>query len=97
MEQLWVQKETTKLLLLVNVDDDNNVFGGKASRIDSLQNIEHAKISGKEYYCLKYTITNGNRNLLVNGIQNKQYSMPRFESNFTNENGGIRIKFNCTY
>ena len=96
IEQFWVQEDKTKLLLLVKVDKDNNIFGGKASRIDSLQNIECAKMSGNEYHHLKCTITDGNHDLLVNGIQKKQYSMPQFESNFRNLNGGIRIKFDCT-
>ena len=76
MGKLWVKEDKTKLLLIVKVDEDNDMFEGKASKLDSLQNISHAKISGKEYYRLKCTITDGNRDLLVNGIQNKQYPLP---------------------
>ena len=56
------------------------MFEGKAKQINNIQNIEQTKISGKDYYRLKCTITEGNRDLLVRGIQNKQYPMPRFKS-----------------
>ena len=29
MEQLWVQEDKTKLLLLVKVDEDDDMFGGE--------------------------------------------------------------------
>ena len=66
--------------MLVRVDEDDKMFGGKAKQINKIQNIEIAKISGREYYRIKCTITEGNRDLLVRGIQNKQYPMPRFKS-----------------
>ena len=96
MEQLWVEPDKTKLLLLVKVDDDGDMFGGKASAIDAIQNIERTTISGKEYYRLKCTITNGNKHLLVDGIKTKQYSMSRFESDFANRRGGIGVMFDGT-
>ena len=60
MEQLWVQEGKTKMIILVKVDEDNDIFGWKESKIDLLQNIECAKISGKEYNQLKCTINDGN-------------------------------------
>ena len=67
MEQLWIQHDKTKLLLLVKVDDDEEMFGGKAAAVDAIQNIERTTISGTNYYRLKCTITDGNRNQLVHG------------------------------
>ena len=80
-------------MLLVKVDDDVDMFGGKASAVHAVQNIERTTISGKEYYRLKCTITDGNKHLLVDGIKTKQYSMRRFEADFANRRGGIDVKF----
>jgi len=96
MEQLWIQPDKTKLLLLVKVDDDKESFGGKAAAIDAVQNIERTIISGKQYYRLKCTITDGNRNELVHGIATKQYSVERFESDYKYRRGNFGISFDGT-
>ena len=44
---LQVQKEASKLLLLIMVNKDNDMFEGKVAKIDSLQNIEQTTISEK--------------------------------------------------
>ena len=40
LEQLWVTENKTKLLLLVNVDDDHSLFDDKGSKIEKMQEIE---------------------------------------------------------
>ena len=40
IEQLWVSEEKTRLLLLVNVDDDNNLFNGLGAKMDAIQHMD---------------------------------------------------------
>ena len=96
MEQLWIQHDKTKLLLLVKVDDDEEMFGGKAAAVDAIQNIKRTTISGKKYYRLKCTITDGNRNQLVHGIAAKQYTHERFEYDYKHRHGNFGISFDGT-
>ena len=94
MEQLWIQHDKTKLLLLVKVDEDEEMFGGKGAAVDEIQNIERTVISGKQYYRLKFTITDKNRNL--HGIAAKQYTRERFEYDYKHRHGNFGISFNGT-
>ena len=65
MEQLWVSENTTKLFLLLNVEDDNVLFGGKGGALDAQQQLEPTTISGRKFYRLKCTITAGSRHKLT--------------------------------
>ena len=56
MEQLWVTEHKTKLLVLVNVADDLDVYGGIGAAVEKVQCIDRANISGREYYRLKCTV-----------------------------------------
>ena len=44
MEQIWIQNDRTKLLLLVNVDDDQRMFGGQGATVEQLQSVDRASI-----------------------------------------------------
>ena len=93
MEQLWIQHDKTKLLLLVKVDDGAEMFGGTATAVNGIQKIKRTVIMGKEYYRLKCTITDGNRNQLVHGIASKQYSHEQFEYDYKHRHGNFGISF----
>ena len=49
-----------------------------------------------EYYWLTCTIDEGNYNMLVNGVQTKQYSDAKFRCDYISKNGGIKVKFDGT-
>ena len=90
-EQLLVSEDNTKLLLLVNAADDNAYFGGLGKLISERQGMEVATISGRQYYRLKGTITQGTHHLLVNGVDAKMYSQAEFEKDY--EKNPCRQKF----
>ena len=46
IKQLWVTEENTTMLLLVSVGDDDRMFGGLGAKIDDVQRLERASISG---------------------------------------------------
>ena len=96
MEKLWTQENSTKLLLLVKVSDEDNIFGGKGSDINHCQNLERTTISGKQYYRMKCTIDEGNYNMLVHGKSSKMYTHDRFVSDYKNKRGTIRVTFDDT-
>ena len=56
IEQLWVSEEESHLLLLVNADDDNNLFDGPGARMDTIQHMDQASILSPSYYRLQCTI-----------------------------------------
>ena len=68
LEQLMLMEDRTRLMLLVNVDDDHNLFGGLGAKINAKQQLEIASISGKKYYRLKCTVIQSNRDELVHGF-----------------------------
>ena len=47
LEHLWVTKDKTKLLILVNIDDDDSLFAGKGSKIDKLQKMNQLPLLAK--------------------------------------------------
>ena len=96
IEQLWVSPNKTKLLLLVNINDDATIFGGKGNKINSMQNIDQCTIAGKQYYRLKCTIEEGNYDMLDNGPKTKMYSEARFKYDFKYRRGGIQVQFDGT-
>ena len=57
MEKLCVCENNTKLLLLLNVKDDELLFGGKGGTINAEQDLEQTTISGRKFYWLKCTLT----------------------------------------
>ena len=93
LEQLMLMEDRTRLMLLVNVDDDHNLFGGLGAKINAKQQLEIASISGKKYYRLKCTVIQSNRDELVHGLSNKMYSQALFEGDFQSRNGGFIIQF----
>ena len=72
----------TRMLLLFNVDDDQNLFGGLAARIDNQQQLERASIAGKLYYRLKCTVIEFNKSDIINGVINRTYSKFKFKEDF---------------
>ena len=96
MEQLSVSENNTKLLLLLSVDDDDLLFGGKGGVINAEQRLEPTTISGRKFYLLKCTITEGSRHLLVDGANANSYMESSFIKDWKNHNGGIHFKFDGT-
>ena len=47
IEKLWVTEHKTKFLVLINVADDLDIYGGISAATEKVQHIERAKISGK--------------------------------------------------
>ena len=88
-----MSEEKARLLLLVNVDDDANLFDGLGARMDSIQHMDQASISGRSYYRLQCIIIQSNRDDLVYGAQKKMYSEAWFKQDSKSCNGGFRIKF----
>ena len=81
------------MLLLVNVDDDHNLFDGLAAKVENEQQLERASISGKTFIRLKCTVIESNKNDIVHGVLNRTYSETKFKDDYKNRNGGFRIKF----
>jgi hypothetical protein len=49
IEQLWVTEYRTKLLVLINVADDLNMYGGLGAAVKKVQRIDRTNISGRDY------------------------------------------------
>ena len=67
-------KKNTKLLLLLNVEDDKLIFGDKGRAINSEQDLEQTTISERKFYRLKFTLIEGSRHLLVDGANINSYT-----------------------
>ena len=50
LENIFTLPEKPKLLLLVQVYDNDTKFGGKVETIDKVQNLGRRKIGNREYY-----------------------------------------------
>ena len=97
MEQLWVTEHKTKLLVLVNVADDLDVYGGIGAAVEKVQCIDRANISGREYYRLKCTVTSSTQDKLVFGKQSGTYSREQFERDVgKSRNGDFGVSFDGT-
>ena len=97
MEQLWVTEHRTKLLVLINVADDLELYGGIGAAVDKVQRIDRANISGREYYRLKCTVTSSTRDKLVFGEQAGIYSREQFERDVgESRNGDFGVSFDGT-
>ena len=89
IEQLWVTEYKTKLLVLINVADDLDLYGGIGAIVDKVQCIDRATISGREYYRLKCTVTSSTRDKLVFGEKTGTYSREQFERDVGEVQGGL--------
>ena len=78
MGQLWVTPKRTKLLLLVSVDDDFELFGSKGFAVNSQQQIQKNSSRGRIYYPLQCTIISSNCNTLINEVKDKTYMEAKF-------------------
>ena len=96
MEQICVCKDNMKLLLLLNIKDDELLFGGKGRAINAEQDLEQTTISGRKLYPLKCTLTKGSHHLLMDGTKANSYTESRFIQDWKDNNGGVRVKFNGT-
>ena len=57
----------TKLLVLINVADNADMYGGLGAAVKKVQYIDCTTISGRDYYRLKCTVTFSNRDKFVYG------------------------------
>jgi hypothetical protein len=97
IEQLWVTEYKTKLLVLINVADDLNMYGGLGAAVEKVQRIDRTTISGRDYCRLKCTVTSSNRDTLVYGEQSGTYSRERFERDVgESRNGDFGVSFDGT-
>ena len=97
IEQLFVSEHKTKLLVLINVADDLDIYGGIGAAVEKVQRIERAKISGREYYRLKCTVTASTRDELVFGELSGTYSREQFERDVgESRNGDFGVAFDGT-
>ena len=70
LEQLLVTEEKTRLLLLVNVDDDHNLFDGLAAKVENEQQVERASISGESSSVSSVLSSNLTKNDIVHVVLN---------------------------
>ena len=97
IEQLWITENKTKLLVLIKVADDVDVYGGIGAAVEKVQRIERANISGREYYRLKCTVTSSTRDKLVFGEGSGTYSREQFERDVgKSRNGDFGVAFDGT-
>ena len=97
IEQLWVTENKTKLLVLIKVADDDDLYGGIGAAVEKVQRIKRANISGREYYRLKCTVTSSNRDKLVYGEGSGTYSREQFEKDVgKSKNGDFGVAFDGT-
>ena len=97
IEQLWVTKHKTKLLVLVSVADDVELYGGIGAAVEKVQRIERANISGREYYRLKCSVTSSTHDKLVYGEKSGTYSRAQFERDVgESRNGDLGVTFEGT-
>ena len=80
------------MLLLVNVDDNQNLYDRLEARIESQEQLKRSSISRRLYYRLKCTAIESNKSNIINGVTNGMYSESKFKEDFKTRNGGFQIK-----
>ena len=97
LEHIFTLPERTHLLLLIAVDDDDRVFGGKANVVESLQNNGRVSLSGCSYFRLKCSLADCHHNaMVVSGVASKMYSLKRFMDDFQFGRAGFKMNFDGT-
>ena len=80
----------------MSVGNNENVCGGKGGAINEIQNFDVDSISGRKYYCLKCTLTEGSRIKAVDEALSKHYSESMFVNDWKNNNGVVWVRFDGT-
>ena len=94
LEHILTLPERTKLLLLVQVSDDSKKFSGKGAKIDAFQNLDRKRISGREYYQLKCSMSDVHQNhLATGGVASSLYNEKTLESDLKGGHAGFGISF----
>ena len=94
IEQLLVSPEKSKLLLLVNVKDDDLVFGGNANKINLIQQNHIATIGGKRFIPLKCVLSGAACNLCATGgTAGGLYTEKRFINDWKTRKGDFQVSF----
>ena len=97
LEHLFTLPRSTKLLLLVRVDDDDRHFKGRAAVVDEIQQLPRRFISGREYYQLKCSMDDvAFNNMVTGGLGAKMYSKSQFRMDVKNGRGQFHVKFTDT-
>ena len=95
IEQLLTQTNGSKLLLLVEVGEDNRgTEKNKYKKIAQAQNTPRKVISGREYHQVKCTVIEDTMHQMVmSGPGAKLYTQAMFEDDFHQSNAGFKVSF----
>ena len=94
LEHIFTLPEKSRLLMLVDVKDDHDLFGGIGAMIDAVQQNGTVTLGGREYYCLRCELCNVRfHTLVVSGVASKMYTAEQFEKDFHRRQGCFQVGF----
>ena len=94
IKSVMISPVGTKLILLVNVKDDDKLLGGRGTYFSKLQENNVTTISGRSYYTIEVVVSECRQRLdvLSGGSGGSSgYTLNKFENDFSGGHAGFSV------